>query len=118
MEVPVGEPFCGCNSAVERQPSKLDVVGSNPIARSILRRCSSVGQSSGFLNRGSEVRTLLATPSSERSAAVARLVWDQYVGSSILSAPTNRQCSTMAVRLICNQQVTGSTPAAGSNLRP
>lgn len=24
----------GCNSAVERQPSKLDVVGSNPIARS------------------------------------------------------------------------------------
>src|SRR5678815_563901 len=30
------EPFTGgCSSAVELQPSKLDVVGSNPIARSL-----------------------------------------------------------------------------------
>jgi hypothetical protein len=26
-------PFCGVSSVVERYPSKLDVVGSNPILR-------------------------------------------------------------------------------------
>ena len=36
---------CGNSSAVERQPSKLGVAGSNPVSRSKFRACAHVAQS-------------------------------------------------------------------------
>jgi hypothetical protein len=41
--------FCGNSSAVERQPSKLGVAGSNPVSRSIVATGLSTGRSVGGL---------------------------------------------------------------------
>ena len=39
------DELCGNSSAVERQPSKLGVAGSNPVSRSRSRVCAHVAQS-------------------------------------------------------------------------
>ena len=49
MAALAAEVLSGSNSVVESQPSKLLVVGSIPISRSILRRLAGVSESEGLL---------------------------------------------------------------------
>ena len=52
------------------------------------------------------------------SGAAAGLAHDSLAAGSCASVIFRRRCSSVAEQLIRNQQVAGSSPAAGSNFEP
>src|SRR5262249_4135393 len=89
---------CGNSSAVERQPSKLGVAGSNPVSRST--EIDAGGRGAPRLRRGASER---------------RGVWGPFRGPHVNQA----HVAQSAERVLGKDEVSGSIPDMGSRaLRP
>jgi hypothetical protein len=80
--------FCGNSSAVERQPSKLGVAGSNPVSRSNCREWRVLG--------------------SDRRWAGPRHAWLRTSSAHV---------AQLAERVLGKDEVSGSNPDMGSRIR-
>ena len=112
--------FCGNSSAVERQPSKLGVAGSNPVSRSIVAMGLSTGRDVGGLF---EMGVAPTGPfdRGRRAAAVARSTGKARGAGAVVRLPHAARSTThsahvaqLAEHALGKGEVSGSIPDMGS----
>ena len=105
----VGSAFCGNSSAVERQPSKLGVAGSNPVSRSIVASAFSPARNVGGLF---EMGVAPTGPVCRRVAApvVAR----SADGARSTDSTDSAHVAQLAEHALGKGEVSGSIPDMGS----
>ena len=109
-----GSAFCGNSSAVERQPSKLGVAGSNPVSRSIISTGLSTGRNAGGLFEEGVAPT---GPVDRRGSAgvVARSAGGaRDVVTASTDAIRSAHVAQLAEHALGKGEVSGSIPDMGS----
>jgi hypothetical protein len=98
-----GDASCGNSSAVERQPSKLGVAGSNPVSRSIVATALSTARAEGGLAEAGV-------------APISASARDPHGRARTVQSPGSAHVAQLAEHALGKGEVSGSIPDMGSRL--
>jgi hypothetical protein len=133
-----GDASCGNSSAVERQPSKLGVAGSNPVSRSIVATALSTARAEGGLaeagvapTSASARRRFVGRASARAEGRAARAegglaeagvaptgasARDPHGRARTVQSPGSAHVAQLAEHALGKGEVSGSIPDMGSRL--